>query len=105
MAIKYAEGACLVFEGPTTATRKKPELSRTELEKTEPLSAVVCGSQPVATTVLLILNNMKTNNLFLRKTYLIEVDSIYHIFCLFLLSTDDLPGVAEIGRASCRERV
>ena len=50
-----------MFEGPTTATRKKPELSLTESEKTEPLAAVVCSLQPVATTVLLILKNIKTD--------------------------------------------
>jgi hypothetical protein len=48
-----------VFEGSVAATGKKPEPSRTESEKTEPLLAVVCGLQPVATTVLLIFKNKK----------------------------------------------
>ena len=51
-----------MFEGLTTATRKKTELSQTELEKTELLAAVVCSSQPVATMVLLSLKNIKTDN-------------------------------------------
>jgi hypothetical protein len=41
----------IVFEGPVAATGKNRELRRTESEKTEPLHAVVFGSQPVATTV------------------------------------------------------
>jgi hypothetical protein len=42
----------LVFQSPAHATGKKPEPSRTESEKTEPLYAVVSGLQPVAVTVL-----------------------------------------------------
>jgi hypothetical protein len=52
---KWLERKQIVFEGSVAATGKKPEPSRTESEKTEPLLAVVCGSQPVATTVLLNL--------------------------------------------------
>jgi len=48
-----------VFEGPVAATGKKPELDWTEPQKVEPPDTVVCGSQPVATTVLLILKNKK----------------------------------------------
>ena len=48
-----------MFEGPVAATGKKPELDWTEPQKVEPPDAVVCGSQPVATTVLLILKNKK----------------------------------------------
>jgi hypothetical protein len=33
----------IVFEGPTTITGKKPEPSWTELEKTKPRLAVLCG--------------------------------------------------------------
>jgi hypothetical protein len=46
----------IVFEGPAHATGKKPELSRTEPQKTEPLYAVVTGLQPVAITVFLYFN-------------------------------------------------
>ena len=49
----------LVFEGPARTTGKKPELSRTEPQKTEPLYAVFSGLQPVATTVLLFLQIKK----------------------------------------------
>jgi len=50
----------LVFEGPVHATGKKPEPRRTESEKTEPLTAVVCGFQPVAVAVFRISNYLKT---------------------------------------------
>ena len=49
----------LVFEGPAHTTGKKPEPSRTEPQKTEPLYAVFSGLQPVATTVFTILTNKK----------------------------------------------
>ena len=51
----------LVFEGLVHATGKKPEPSQTESEKTEPLFAVVCGSQPVATTVFWFFDYLKTD--------------------------------------------
>ena len=49
-----------MFEGPAHATGKKPEPSRTEPQKTEPLYAVFSGLQPVATTVFTILTKKKT---------------------------------------------
>ena len=49
----------VVFEGPAHTTGKKPEPSRTEPQKTEPLYAVFSGLQPVATTVFTILTNKK----------------------------------------------
>ena len=50
----------IVFEGPAHATEKKPELSWTEPQKTEPLYAVFSGLQLVATTVFTILTKKKT---------------------------------------------
>ena len=49
-----------MFEGPAHTTGKKPELSRTEPQKTEPLYVVFSGLQPVATTVFNILTKKKT---------------------------------------------
>ena len=60
MATSVKGAKWVVFEGPAHATGKKPEPSRTEPQKTEPLYAVFSGLQPVATTVFTILTKKKT---------------------------------------------
>ena len=50
----------VVFEGLAHTTGKKPELSRTEPQKTELLYAVVSGSQLVVTVVFIFFDYLKT---------------------------------------------
>ena len=66
-----------MFEGPAHTTGKKPELSRTEPQKTEPLYVVFSGLQPVATTVFNILTKKKPLKTGLNRLQLTTV--LYNI--------------------------
>ena len=67
----------IVFEGPAHTTGKKPELSRTEPQKTELLYVVFSGLQPVATTVFNILTKKKPLKTGLNQLQLTTV--LYNI--------------------------
>jgi hypothetical protein len=69
----------LVFESPAAATGKKPEPDWTEPQKTEPLDAVVSGSEPVAVAVFPFKNYIKT-----ACNRMQPVATDYHVFILYI---------------------